>query len=141
MPTCDMAESSSAKLEHNFYDVCPAGTVALAEGKSAIPAAPAAALPATYPSATSYKYADVIEGIGDGSTTRPSYAWGGMRNAMPQKACVAGHTGDVTLSSSQRYAPSIRAGIYDTLVLMPEHASPQVISVYIDGQVYHQVRF
>ena len=141
MPTCEMAGSSSAKLEHNFYDVCPAGTLALAEGKSAIPAAPAAALPATYPSATSYKYADVIEGIGDGSTTRPSYAWGGMRNAMPQKACVAGHTGDVTLISSQRYAPSIRAGIYDTLVLMPDHASPQVITVYIEGQVYHQVRF
>ena len=141
MPTCDMAGGSSAKLENNYYDACPTGTAALAEGVSAVPAAPATAMPAAYPLATTYSYSDAIEGIGDGSTTRPTYAWGGMRKPMPQKACVAGHTGDVTLSSSQRYAPSIRAGIYDTLVLMPEHASPQVITVYIEGQVYHQVRF
>ena len=141
MPTCDMARGSSAKLEHNYYDACPAGTSALAEGVAAVPAAPAAAIPATFPSASPYRYSDAVEGIGDGSKVVPHYAWGGMRDPMPTKACVAGHTGDVTLSSGGRYATSIRAGIYDTMVLLPEHSSPQVITVYIEGQVYHQVRF
>ena len=36
MPTCDMAGGSSAKLENNYYDACPTGTAALAEGVSAV---------------------------------------------------------------------------------------------------------
>jgi hypothetical protein len=140
MPICEMASGSSAVLEHNYYDVCPVATTHLAAGKSAVPLA-APTTPVAHPSASPYRYSSVIEGIGDGSTVVPQYVWGGGTEPMPDKVCVAGHSGNVTLISGQRYAPSIRAGIYSTIVQLPAHTNPQVITVRIEGVVYNQVRF
>ena len=132
-PSCPEGGSAYARSTSSYYDLCPAGTVELAEAQFG-----AAAL------ATGMIY----YGIGDGgNVTQRSY--GGTQTQMPPKVCVGHRVGQGIVylpaqGGGDRGGPGYQAhvvGYYDQLVVLPAHSSPRVIDVYIDNARYKRARW
>lgn len=130
-PTCELSSSGNgatyAAPTTNYYDACPTGTAALAAGKNAI-------------TRTS---TDMVTGIGSGEGVYPYRGDSRMGNQAAQnKVCVSGYTGDKFLiNHANRYAVGIHTGVYQNVVVLNPNRSGQLIEVFIDGQLYRQVRY
>jgi len=137
-PTCGLASAtgSYASLGTNYYNVCPAGTTALAAGAVAVQAPSAAALT----NMGVYDSAAVQIGIGTGDGLLPQVGGDGFPLAMPDKTCVGGSPlGQVmVLTSSGTWTT---ATVYSQIVSLPPQASGSVIDVYVDSALYTQVRY
>jgi hypothetical protein len=130
-PSCELSSSSNgatyAALTTNYYDACPAGTIALAAGMNAI----------------TQDSTDVLTGIGSGEGVYPYRGDSRMGNQTAQdKVCVSGYAGDKYLiNNGNRYAVGIHTGVYQNVVVLNPNRSGQMIEVFIDSQLYRQVRY
>ena len=130
-PSCELSSSGNgatyAAPATNYYDACPSGTAALAAGKNAI----------------TNDSTEMLKGIGSGEGVYPFRGDSRMGNQTAQdKVCVAGYTGDKFLiNHGNRYAVGVNAGVYQQVVVLNPNRSGQLIEVFIDGQLYRQVRY
>jgi hypothetical protein len=131
-PTCAMASApnsnggaSWAQPGVSYYDACPAGTTALPSGVLAMPGAGSGG--------------PFHTGIGEGDSITPS---GDPSVPMPSKVCVGTKLGD-TYVRGDPFDPSTvqSVAVYDRVVLMDAHSSPNVIDVYVDSTFSHRVRW
>jgi hypothetical protein len=126
-PSCELSSSSNgatyAAPTTNYYDACPAGTAALA--------------------AITSQSTDVLTGIGSGEGVYPFRGDSRMGKPTAQdKVCVSGYTGDKFLiNNGNRYAVGVNTGVYQQVVVLNPNRSGQLIEVFIDGQLYRQVRY
>lgn len=132
-PTCDLASvpnsqgGSYARQGTSYYDICPAGTTALAEQTYAIKnGAPNAA----------------YLGIGSGDQLYPQSS-DGSPIPMPVKTCVSGLTGttNIPISNSEGWATWVPANVYSTVVPLQPLNTSRIIDVYIDGQIHNRVHW
>jgi len=141
-PTCTMANgpggASWAAVDSNYYDPCPSGTNALPSGQYAFPGNTAP--PAHFVGVATLNLAQVSTGIGDGKGASRSV---GM--ALPSKVCVAGLVGHTWALGppTDAFSPraSVPVGIYQTVVLLPPAASPNVVDVYVNNALTRLVRY
>lgn len=123
-PSCDMANapSGSARAVHgtNYFDNCPAGTSALADGTYAMQGKEAR---------------EYYIGMGEGQ--------GGFIGSQGQKICVGQQIGQtaIGLSSDDGSVMTVPVGIYDRIVSLAPNSSPRYIDVLINGQLYNRVRW
>ncbi len=135
-PTCDLAQSSSgtqswAQQGLSYYDPCPTGTTALANGMQAVQGTPLPPING---------YGSYYSGIGDGDGQSP--ASGESYSPMPGKVCVGNHIGTTSVSSgSGESFETMAVGVYDRVVLLDAQRSPNVIDVYVDSSLYRRVRW
>ena len=135
-PTCDMAKSdkgrSFAKQGFNHYDMCPLGTQALANGEHAVEETTlkhVGLFPRTAVAGT------VQMGIGNGD----GYSIGNRYRGPQAKACVGTKMGVTWHSDDGRSHYSVT--IYDRIVTLSPHSSPNIIDVYINDAFYQRVRW
>lgn len=129
-PTCSMASGpngkSYAKQNMSYYDPCPTGTTALAQGAYAVLGSQGQ--PALY------------TGIGSGDGMEPGT--GDNYSPLPGKVCVGSKTGSTTVQtgSGDNYA-TVEADIYTSVVVQDPQGSPRIIDVFIDEQLFRRVRW
>lgn len=123
-PSCDMANapSGSARAVHgtNYFDNCPMGTVALADGSYAMQGREAR---------------EYYIGMGEGQ--------GGFIGNQGQKVCVGKQIGQTAIGvhADDGGVNTIPVGIYDRIVTLSPNGSPRYIDVLINGQLYNRVRW
>ena len=132
-PHCDLAKgpngsNSWAQPTSNYYDACPAGTTALADGAEA----------------TTPNLGGTVTGIGDGEGVYP-YS-GDMRmggaNQTAMKVCVSGFQGRKWVMNNNTWpATGSMVNVYQNVVELKPNGSPKMIEVFIDSQLYRQVRY
>lgn len=127
-------KDSYARQGFSYYDPCPKGTVALESGVYAIQGA---AVPKVSKwSGYSGTYYTGI-GSGDGLTFSGDYEQPSI------KTCVGNQVGTVKLNLNNdgwhnQYAT---AGVYEQVVLMNPNNSPNIIDVFVSGDLYRRVRW
>ena len=135
-PTCDMAKSdkgrSFAKRGFNFYDMCPPGTQALANGERAAKGTTlkhVGSFPRTAATGT------VQVGIGNGE----GYPIWNRYNGPQVKTCVGTKVGVTWQSNDGRSHYPVT--IYDRIVSLPSYPSPNIIDVYINNAFCQRIRW
>jgi hypothetical protein len=135
-PSCDMARgpngASYAKRGFSYYDPCPPGTRALANGEQAARAGPVRTVGARSIYGAS---GAICFGIGTGDGYFPNDRAGGL----PAKVCVGSKLGATSLSYDAR--SSYQVSIYDRIVTLAPQRSPRIIDVYINDAFYQRVRW
>lgn len=133
-PTCELAESPSggrswAQRGVSYYDPCPRGTTALANGSYAVQG-----------SATPPTYGSPYTGIGDGDGLYPTH--GDNYRPMPGKVCVGNLIGNTSVMTGygDGYS-SVSSGVYDRVVMLDAQGSPNIIDVFVDSTLYRRVRW
>jgi hypothetical protein len=138
-PTCGLATgpggSSWAELDRNYYDPCPTGTTALPQGESAVQGTSVPDNPYALANVT------LAKGIGDGADQYPTY--GDFYQPMPQKVCVAGYVGAVTITRGDLDGGYVdtTVGIYHQVVTLDAAASPDLVKVFVDDRLNRTVRY
>ena len=135
-PKCDMAKSdkgrSFAQQGFNYYDMCPLGTQALTNGERAVEGRKlnrVGLLPIT--AATSAVAVGI--GEGDGHSICDRYS-------RPQlKTCVGAKVGVTRQSNDGRTRYPVT--IYDRIVNLRPHSSPNIIDIYINDTFFQRVRW
>ena len=151
-PSCSMAGNPKTKtgsyaqpMPSNYYNECPAGTQALAQGAFAIMSATA---PPAASQAARAAQQQLLAGIGDGSQFTASSAV--PVSSMPPEICVSGAPIGVVsvpmnLGNLRGLADvgvvSIAVPVYSTVTILQPNTSNNVIGVWIDGQLYNQVHW
>ena len=134
-PTCDMAKSdkgrSFAKQGFNHYDICPLGTKALANGERAVEGTTLKHV-GLFPRAATTGTVQVGIGNGDGYSI-----WNRYDRAQP-KSCVGTKVGVTWQSHDGRSRYLVT--IYDRIVSLLPHSSPNIIDVYVNDAFYQRVR-
>lgn len=138
-PSCVLAQGPSgasyARQGHSYYDPCPEGTTALAEGAYAIQGT------ATPQFSYAQQYSgQLYTGIGDGAGLQAGY--GPDASPLPGKVCVARRVGAATITrgtgdSQEQYT----ADVFDRVVVMDPQGSPRIIDVFVDDKLYRRVRW
>ena len=135
-PTCDMAKSnkgrSFAKQGFNHYDMCPLGTKALANGERAVEGTTPKRV-GLFPRAATTGTVQVGIGNGDGYSI-----WNRYDRAQP-KSCVGTKVGVTWQSHDGRSRYPVT--IYDRIISLPPHSSPNIIDLYINDAFYQRVRW
>ena len=135
-PTCDIAKSdkgrSFAKQGFNHYDICPLGTQALANGERAVQGTTLKQV-GLFPRAATTGTVQVGIGDGDGYSI-----WNRYDRALP-KSCVGTKVGVTWQGNDGRSRYPVT--IYDRIVSLPPHSSPNIIDVYINDAFYQRVRW
>lgn len=135
-PTCDMAKSdkgrSFAKQGFNYYDMCPLGTRALAKGELAVKEAKVNQV-GFLRGAAATGAIEIGIGNGDGHSTWDRYS------RSQGKTCVGAKVGVTWQSNDGRSRYPVT--IYDRIVNLPPHSSPNIIDVYINDAFYQRVRW
>ena len=132
-PSCPEGGNAYARPTSSYYDLCPAGTVELAEAQFG---------------ATASGTRVVYFGIGDGGNATQRIC-DGTQTQIPPKVRVGRRVGQSIVylpaqGGGDRGSPGYQAhvvGYYDQLVALPAHSSPRVIAVYIDNARYKRVRW
>jgi hypothetical protein len=138
-PACEMAEGpggkSYARQGLSHYDFCPVGTTELAQGSYAIQGASAAQTSSGQPYA-----GPIYNGIGSGDGITPGSGDGA--SPLPAKICVGKQLGTaVATIGTDDGRTSVQSGVYDRVVKLDGQASPRIIDVFIDNQLYRRVRW
>lgn len=136
-PTCAMASApetgapSWAQQGYSYYDPCPAGTSALAEGQLAIQGD--ASTPKRVSNPTFY------EGIGEGDGFMPF-----EDRQLGKKVCVGNKVGSTMFRDyeNSRFGYGYTtAGVYDHVAILDPQDSPRIIDVYVSNTLYRRVRW
>ncbi|WEF31472.1 hypothetical protein [Pseudoduganella chitinolytica] len=129
-PGCSMASAPSgtpagrswAQYGVSFYDPCPPGTSALAQGALAAGGAGASS---------------VYTGTGDGGD-----GYGYDHSSLPAKVCVGRPTGETWVNVGEGDGMStVAVTTYDNIVVMQPVAQPYHADIYIDSAFSHRVRW
>ena len=85
----------------------------------------------------------MLTGIGSGERVYPYRGDSRMGNQnVLAKVCVSGYVGDKYLiNNGNRYAMGVNTGVYQNVVVLNPNPSGQMIEVFIDSQLYRQVRY
>jgi hypothetical protein len=137
-PTCDLqdgndADGTYARRGWTHYDPCPPGTTALPDGKLAAPASTQTNRFGAHVNARG-----VVRGVGSGENLRLVTDSRSGGSSLPQKVCVGQMRGSAKTWNATGYQS---VALYDRLVTLNPHASPRVIDVYIDRQLWQRVRW
>lgn len=138
-PTCALAQgpngASYAKQGYSYYDSCPEGTSALAEGAYAI----------QYNSTPQFNYfqqhnGQLYTGIGNGDGLQPSA--GDSYLPLPGKVCVGNRVGATTVTQgSGDSSATYNVEVFDKVIIMDPQGSPRIIDVFIDDKLFRRVRW
>ena len=135
-PTCDMAKSdkgrSFAKQGFIYYDMCPLGTQALANGERAVEGTTLKRV-GLFPRAATTGTVQAGIGDGDGYPIWDRYAGPQAKTSIGAKVGMTWQSND-----GRSHYP---VTIYDRIVTLPPHSSPNIIDVYINDAFYQRVRW
>lgn len=125
-PTCDEARPARAVQNTTWYDPCPQGTTALAQGvMGLLRGVPIDTAPSV--------------GIGEGDGLQPNQAEG---VTLGPKVCVGAPVGQfVQTVGSGENQTSMLVNVYDQLALLDPATTPRVIDVYLNNALYRRVRW
>ena len=136
-PNCKMTEEKGAfaRVNSNYYDLCPEKYGELADGTYAVRKRDYAGVRSVsyYPPIESVPY---FVGIGNGQSIPRSREDG----PPPLKTCVRGPAGSATFTKSgSDHIEHIRASLFDDITTIPPFGNPFVVDIYWDGVVQRRV--
>ncbi|MGY4831808.1 hypothetical protein ACVNIS_24760 (plasmid) [Sphaerotilaceae bacterium SBD11-9] len=132
-PEGTMASNNNAEAvqRYTWHDACPDGLTSLAAGERGVLGSTVAANYG-YPPPT-----EIATGIGEGS----GEVSGEYGTTVSRKACVGNKIGETFDVDTYGFPTGTIVNVYDRMVLLDPLASPNVIDVNINGQLYRRVRW
>lgn len=137
-PSCKRSEDKGAfaRVNSNYYDLCPEGYAELGEGVYAVRKSDYAGVrPGWY--GISIESVPYFVGIGSGQ----SISWSREDGPPPLKTCVRGPAGTANFTKGNSYdsIEYITAYLFDDIKTIRPFGSPFVVDLYWDGNVQRRV--